>query len=975
MLKLVDIKKTYVMGDTKVEALKGLSINFRRNEFVSILGPSGCGKTTLLNIIGGLDKYTSGDLIINGVSTKEFNDRNWDVYRNHRIGFIFQSYNLIPHQTILENVELALTIAGMGKQERLEKAQNALDRVGLAGQYHKRPNQLSGGQCQRVAIARALVNEPEILLADEPTGALDTVTSKQIMDLIKEISKEKLVIMVTHNPDLAEEYSTRIVRLLDGQINSDSNPCSDEVETTEIVVDDEETKIKEKAKMSFWTAFKLSGRNLLSKFKRTLMVGLAGSIGIIGVSLVLALSSGITDYIDNLQEDMLSGNPITITEQTYDLNGMMSSISSFEVAETVIKNGEVSVNSMLELLAKRQKQMDNLFITNEIDQNYIDYLNAMPKEYIEDIVYGYGIDITNNIYTNLKEKDDSEGLDTSITAIKQIYKSILQQSDNDDVKDASSAITMLSQPMSQAISNENYIKEQYDFLAGHMATKADEIMLVVDKNRRITDLTLAELGYYSQESFINFAFGAFDNTLGAKIKKLREEKNLNIDELAALINDNNIAKYENNEMIPSDATKEALATALGVSVDEFNGNFYDQNISFQDSFTYEELMNKKFTYYPNDVIYKSYTPSFADSWSFVNFEYQPYKNDDFTDGLELKVVGILQPKDDVNYGTLTTGFYYTPALTDYILEKNLNSEIAKFLKEHDEVIQSGAIPYTGVGGVTTTIYKGVAYHYNFNFNGESFENQTGLVGSASMMSIMGDMFGSLMDNLGGGGSSSSQGSNVSDIYTLSLRNVGGNDLANSIAIYPVDFDQKQFVLEYLDKWNEEGNLIYTVDGKDITVSERSKITYTDTLSIVIKMVSTMINIVTYALVAFTAISLVVSTVMIGIITYVSVVERIKEIGVIRSLGGRKKDVAHLFNAETFIIGGVAGVLGIVITYLISLLANLILGGLTGVYTIVSLKWYHAVVMITISILLTLISGLFPARSAAKMDPVNALRTE
>ncbi len=941
MLKLVNITKTYVMGDTKVEALKGITINFRKNEFVSILGPSGCGKTTLLNIIGGLDKYTSGDLVINGVSTKKFNDHNWDVYRNHRIGFIFQSYNLIPHQTILENVELALTIAGMGKQERVEKAKKALDRVGLEGLYNKKPNQLSGGQCQRVAIARALVNEPEILLADEPTGALDTVTSKQIMDLVKEISKEKLVIMVTHNPDIAEEYSTRIVRLLDGLINDDSNPCSNEEEKEDlkdelgaknIQISNEEQKLNatvypnlqettnhkindktvdEKAKMSFWTAFKLSARNLLSKFKRTLMVGLAGSIGIIGVSLVLGLSSGITDYIDNLQEDMLSGNPITITEQTYDLNGMMSSISSFEVAETVIKNGEVSVNSMLELLAERQKQMDNLFITNEIDQNYINYLNAMPKEYIEDIVYGYGIDITNNIYTDLKEDDNSESVETSITAIKQIYKSMLQQSDNENVKDASSAITMLSQPMSQAISNESYIKEQYDFLAGRMATKADEIMLVVDKHRRITDLTLAELGYYSEQSFINFAFGTFGS------------------------------------------------------------NLYDENMPFKQSFTYEELMNKKFTYYPNDVVYKAYTPSLMNmSWYGVKFEYQAYKTDSFTDGLELKVVGILQPKDEVNYGTLTTGFYYTPALTNYILEKNLNSEIANYLKGNNETIESVAMQINN-----DIMYSGVAYHYNFKLNGETFENQTGLVGSASMMSLMGDMFSSFMGGLGGGSGETTQGGNISDILTLSLRNVGGNDLANSIAIYPVDFEQKQFVLEYLDKWNEEGSLVYTVDGKDVTVSERSNITYTDTLSIVIKMVSTMINIVTYALVAFTAISLVVSTVMIGIITYVSVVERIKEIGVIRSLGGRKKDVAHLFNAETFIIGAVAGIIGIVITYLISLVANLILGNLTGVYTIVSLKWYQAVIMIVISVLLTLVSGLFPARSAARMDPVNALRTE
>ncbi len=944
MLKLVDVSKTYVMGDSKVEALKGISIIFRKNEFVSILGPSGCGKTTLLNIIGGLDKYTSGDLVINSVSTKKFTDRNWDVYRNHRIGFIFQSYNLIPHQTILENVELALTIAGMGKEERVDKAKKALDRVGLKDQYSKKPNQLSGGQCQRVAIARALVNEPEILLADEPTGALDTVTSKQIMDLIKEISAEKLVIMVTHNPDLATEYSTRIVRLLDGQISDDSNPCSAQEENKEYQEELEEKKVilkkqkenlnievksqigkakkdtnkkaDETAKMSFMTAFKLSFRNLISKIKRTLMVGLAGSIGIIGVSLVLALSSGINDYIDNMQEDMLSGNPITITEQTYDINGIMGSISSFEVAEKVLKDGEVSVNSMLELLAERQKQMKNLFVTNEIDQNYIDYLNAMPKEYIEDIVFGYGIDITNNLYTTLKEDDNSEEIELSVTAIKQIYKSMLEQNENSEVREASSAITMLSQPMSQAISNENYINEQYDFLAGRMAKEANEIMLVVDKNRRITDLTLAELGYYAQKPFMNYAFKVFDSDL------------------------------------------------------------YDENIGLPQSFTYEELMNKTFTYYPNDIIYQKYTPSLMDvSWYGVNFEYQAYKNENFTDGLELKVVGILQPKDSVNYGTLTTGFYYTPALTKYILEKNINSEIVTFLNDHDDTIQSMAVQTKNpFDNSDITTYTGVAYHYHFNLNGETFENQTGLVGSASMMSVMGDMFSSFL----GGGSSNpnvSSGTNITNIATLTRRNVGGDDLANSIAIYPVDFEQKQYILEYLDKWNDESPLEFNLNGQTITVNDRSKITYTDTLSIVIAMVSTMIDVVTYALVAFTAISLVVSTVMISIITYVSVVERVKEIGVIRSLGGRKKDVAHLFNAETFIIGLMAGLIGIGITYLISLVANLILGGLIGIYTLASLKWYQAIVMVLISIFLTLISGLFPARSAAKMDPVNALRTE
>ena len=894
MLKLVNVVKTYVMGDSKVEALKGISVNFRKNEFVSILGPSGCGKTTLLNIIGGLDKYTVGDLVINGISTKKFSDRDWDVYRNHRIGFIFQSYNLIPHQTILENVELALTIAGMGKNERLEKARMVLDRVGLAGQYNKKPNQLSGGQCQRVAIARALVNDPEILLADEPTGALDTVTSVQIMDLIKEISKEKLVIMVTHNPELAEKYSTRIVRLLDGIINDDSNPCSDEEEEKELTRNDD-LEVTEKAKMSFWTAFKLSSRNLLSKFKRTLMVGLAGSIGIIGVSLVLALSSGISGYIDDMQEDMLSGNPITITEQAYDLNAMIGSLSNFEQAEIVVKNGFVGINSMLELLAKRAETMNSIMVTNEINEDYVNYIKAMPKEYVEDISYGYGIDISNNIYIDFASKKGGDAQKTSLTAIKQIYKALLSET---EFKEAVSAISTLSQPISQSLSSEEYILSQYKLLNGKMATEKNEIMIVIDKNSLITDLTLAQLGYYSQDEFLNMAFKAFKSD-------------------------------------------------------------YDETL-IKEEFSYEELLNKTFTWYPNDSIFiknKSSIPEIVQTWPF---SYKYKVDDTFSDGLELKVVGILQPNDDINYGSLSTGFYYTSALTDYILEVNKNSEIASYIRDD----LNGESINSMIGTMTGGQAVGITYQYEYVFEGEN-KTGTGFVGSTSLASLMNDMMGSMV-----GGDS---GSDIPEIYTLSLRNVGGNDLANSISIYPIDFNIKKQVLDYLDAWNNDGDII--LNGITLTKEDRVNITYMDTLSIVISMINTMINIVTTALVAFTAISLIVSTVMIGIITYVSVVERIKEIGVIRSLGGRKKDVAHLFNAETFIIGLVAGLLGIGITYLIGFIANMIIGGITGIYTLVSLKWYQAIIMVTISVLLTLISGLFPSRSAAKMDPVNALRTE
>ena len=647
--------------------------------------------------------------------------------------------------------------------------------------------------------------------------------------------------------------------------------------------------------MSFWTAFKLSSRNLLSKFKRTLMVGLAGSIGIIGVSLVLALSSGISGYIDDMQEDMLSGNPITITEQAYDLNAMIGSLSNFEQAEIVVKNGFVGINSMLELLAKRAETMNSIMVTNEINEDYVNYIKAMPKEYVEDISYGYGIDISNNIYTDFASKKGGDAQKTSLTAIKQIYKALLSET---EFKEAVSAISTLSQPISQSLSSEEYILSQYKLLNGKMATEKNEIMIVIDKNSLITDLTLAQLGYYSQDEFLNMAFKAFKSD-------------------------------------------------------------YDETL-IKEEFSYEELLNKTFTWYPNDSIFiknKSSIPEIVQTWPF---SYKYKVDDTFSDGLELKVVGILQPNDDINYGSLSTGFYYTSALTDYILEVNKNSEIASYIRDD----LNGESINSMIGTMTGGQAVGITYQYEYVFEGEN-KTGTGFVGSTSLASLMNDMMGSMV-----GGDS---GSDIPEIYTLSLRNVGGNDLANSISIYPIDFNIKKQVLDYLDAWNNDGDII--LNGITLTKEDRVNITYMDTLSIVISMINTMINIVTTALVAFTAISLIVSTVMIGIITYVSVVERIKEIGVIRSLGGRKKDVAHLFNAETFIIGLVAGLLGIGITYLIGFIANMIIGGITGIYTLVSLKWYQAIIMVTISVLLTLISGLFPSRSAAKMDPVNALRTE
>lgn len=896
LLTLVNIKKDYQLGNSQdvVHALKGISINFRYNEFVSILGPSGCGKTTLLNIIGGLDKYTDGDLIIEGLSTKKYKDRDWDIYRNHRIGFIFQSYNLIPHQTILENVELALTIAGLSKKERVEKARQVIDRVGLAGLYNKRPNQLSGGQCQRVAIARALVNEPDILLADEPTGALDTKTSKQIMDLIKEISNEKLVIMVTHNPDIANEYSTRIINLLDGNIINDSDPY----EATVIEVDKNEITEKQKAKMSFMTAFRLSLRNLLSKLKRTILVCVAGSIGIVGVSTVLAISAGVHNYIDSIQDDLLSGNPITITQDALDLQGMLSDTSDLEKAEIIQEAGYVKVNSYIEGIIKRANAFNSYQIKNDINQDYLDYLNEMPKSAYNSILIDYGLDLTNNIYTDWKYTQNSEKETMSLSSIITMYTEVLK---NTEFGDYSGYVGQVVDNIRLAPDNNDYILSQYDVLDGKIANNKDEIMLVVNRNRQLNDIVLAQLGYYSQEEFLNLVF-----------------------------------KAANTENYKQEADKE--------------------------KFSYSELLGKSFTYYPNDVIFnKSSSP-------LNPFTYNPYVEDTFKDGVSLKVVGILQPKEDISYGCLTSGLYFTKQLSDYIQSINKNSEIVNYMNENDlDTISSGKFTYTDPNtNQTVNINSGIIYYYDYYFEGVKYTNKVGFVGKTSMYSAFYQMMSQYF-----GGEGQTNGS--SEIYSISLNHLGGSDIPTMISIYPVSFNEKYLVTEYLDKWNGKDDL--TVKGKVLKADERNNIKYTDTLEIIISMINTMINIVTYALIAFTALSLLVSTVMIGIITYVSVVERVKEIGVIRSLGGRKRDVSHLFNAETFIIGLISGVFGILFTLFLSVIINLIIGHVAGIYTIAALRLKDAIIMIIVSIILTLISGLIPAKAAANKNPVDALRTE
>lgn len=894
MLKLENLSKDYKVAGGVVHALKNLNISFREKEFVSILGPSGCGKTTLLNIIGGLDHATKGKLYIDGICTDQFKDRDWDTYRNQRIGFVFQSYNLIPQQTIQENVELALTIGGIKKEERQRRAREMLDKVGLQGQYKKKPNQLSGGQCQRVAIARALINNPEILLADEPTGALDTKTSLQVLDLLKEVAKDRLVIMVTHNPDLAKKYSTRIVRLLDGEIIEDSNPYSYKEE-------EHETKKplpERKSRLSFFSAFKLSAQNLRAKIKRTAMVCFAGSIGIIGVGAVLSVSSGVQNYINGLQNDMISGNPIAIDEETMNLQALFDGSISFSQGSEIIKDntedGVIQVDNVVQQLINMFGDVKNLGIQNDITDDYLAFVQDMPEDWYNAIAYYYGENISNNLYTDvIVDVGNSSGdgyteqeKTISLSSIVNMYTKMLELTDG---ADAAPYVPIAAYSFKQLPNNNDFIAGQYDFVSdpetSYLPTKENEILLVLSNDGMVNDLFLGQYGYYSQDQFFNRVYEALEDP------------------------------------------------------------HYDPSID-KDTFTPDELLNKTFYYYPNDAIYSMNIP--AQGEQSLTFAYKNEVDSSFTrEPLELKITGIVQPKEGVNYGCLKAGFYFTPAFSQKFRNDNYNSLVANVLR------LLGIDTYTSVIQPDTTPNFGLFYNQDFYFNGKTYTDQLSSVGTPMIMASI-------------------QQSGVK-ITTLTLRELGGMNTPSGIEVYAKDFTYKDRITSYLDKWN--GDETITVNGKELTGDQRSDIVYTDNMAIVMSLIGNMIDIVTFALVAFTALSLVVSTVMIAIITYVSVIERVKEIGVIRSLGGRKIDVSNLFNAETFIIGGISGVIGIAITYIIELIINVIVGSFTGIFTIAALPWYLALVLILVSILLTLVSGVIPARLAAKKDPVEALRSE
>lgn len=895
MLELNDIKKDYVSGSTTVSALKGINLRFRDCEFVSILGQSGCGKTTMLNIIGGLDKYTSGDLKINGVSTKNYKDRDWDFYRNNSIGFVFQSYNLIPHQTVLSNVELALTLSGVSKAERKKRAIEALEKVGLGEQIHKKPNQMSGGQMQRVAIARALVNNPDILLADEPTGALDTETSIQIMELLKEISKDRLIIMVTHNPELAKDYSTRIVRLLDGVITDDSDPYSLEdmeadikaKEAVKVKASEKKNKKsgkKQKTSMSFFTALSLSFNNLMTKKTRTILTAFAGSIGIIGIAMILSISNGIQLYIDRVQRDTLSSYPITLQAESIDISSMVTSMTgNSDSAEHEDKTKIYSNDIMGDMINTMVKEVKS----NNLSEfkKYIENGGSDIKSYVSDIQYSY--DVPLNIYM----KDTSNGVEqlNPSTMFDSIYGEGATSTSSAMSSGMGMGMFSNSSVWNQLLGNQQVLDEQYDVLAGHWPENYNEVVLVTDKNNEVDDYTLYSLGLKDPEEV---------RTL---FKKMMVGES-----------------YETEKDI---------------------------------SYTFDEILDTEFKLVMPTDMYK---------YNDVTGTWDDYSKDDkymtnvVNNGTDIKVCGIIRPNDDAVSTSISSGIGYTAKLTEYIIEEVKNSEIAKAQLADTSVDVFTGVPFDNDRNTEITMDDVNAYMATLSPE-ESAQMQAMTSGMSDDQILQ--LFSA---SLKARTTDATLDSNKSKLGITDL------DTPSQIDIYATDFDSKEKVQNIIKDYNK----LQQDDGK-----EENVINYTDYVGIMMSSVSTIINAISYVLIAFVAISLIVSSIMIGIITYISVLERTKEIGVLRSIGASKKDVSRIFNAETLIEGFVSGALGIVVTLLLCIPANALIKHLTDISNVAQLPVAGGVILIIISMLLTFIAGLIPAKLAAKKDPVVALRSE
>lgn len=857
MLELKNITKDYKSANETVHALKGITLSFRENEFVSVLGQSGCGKTTLLNIIGGLDQYTSGDLIINGRSTKDFKSRDWDDYRNHSIGFVFQSYNLIPHQNVLSNVELALTLSGVSKEERRKRARDVLEKVGLSDQLYKKPNQMSGGQMQRVAIARALVNDPDILLADEPTGALDSATSIQIMELLHEIAKEKLVIMVTHNPQLAADYSTRIIRLLDGEVVDDSRPY-------------QETMTEANAKsggrhpsMSFRTALSLSLNNLMTKKARTFLTAFAGSIGIIGIALIMSLSNGVQSYIDSVEKDTLSSYPITIEDSAMDISAMMETMMGLQKDDAQHKDDSIypkaMISDMLETMSDKMEK-NNLKAFKE----YLDSEDAKISEHAKAVEYGY--DLTLNVYNEnsdygLVQISPNHLLDElGFSAMNQFSESFM-----------GSMSTSQNEVWNKLPDDEGLREEEYDLIEGSWPKEYNEVVLAVDENREITDYALYSLGLLDQQEVID-SFRSLQNGGKASLSEAR-------------------------------------------------------------SYTPQEILGMEFKLVMNCDLYRNVNGLWIDMSDDEDFVKEAVQN-----GETMKVVGIISPKEDSSKRE-TGGVYYTSMLQDHVISYCENSKIVKQQKAHPDI----------------NVFTQNAFNSDKDFD----------IGSLSAQQQM-QMASMSQEELAAFMADYSENKNAT--YESNLKRMGAVDLRvpSSINIYARSFEDKEEIAALIAEYNE----LQQKNGNDANV-----ITYSDMVGMMMESVTTIVDMISYVLMAFVSVSLIVSSIMIGIITYISVLERTKEIGILRAIGASKKDISRVFNAEAFIIGLISGVLGIGVTLLLNLPISVIVEQLTGVADIAKLPMSGGIVLVIISLLLTTIAGLIPSRIASKKDPVEALRSE
>ena len=853
MLELKNIKKTYKTTSGNVHALKGIDLKFRKAEFVSILGESGCGKTTLLNIIGGLDRYTSGDLIINGKSTKKFTDRDWDSYRNYSIGFIFQSYNLIGHQTILSNVELALTISGVSKEERKKRAIEALKQVGLKDKMNYKPGELSGGQMQRVAIARALVNNPDIILADEPTGALDSKTSIDVMEILKKVSKDKLVIMVTHNDNLAEKYSDRIIKILDGKITADSKPLK------------KEEKYKEfrygKTIMHYKTALSLSFNNLLTKKGRTILTAFAGSIGIIGIALIISISSGVQGYIDKIEEDTVSNYPIVIEKSSLDLGSLMKAMMDDSGKKNKEKNKIYSkkiMDQMINIMSAKSK-------TNNLEK-FKQYLEKNKKisNNSNAIMYSYNLNI--NLY-----KDSDEIYKVNPSDVMEVIGM------GDMLKAQESAEEMFGTSMNMGtntnifvkmIDNKELLKTQYDILEGKLPEKYNEVVLITTKDNEIADYVLYNLGILDKN-------------------ELKE----------------NIKKAENGEKVK------------------------DKQYEYE----YKDFINKEYKILLNSDYYKK------QGNIYVNVE----KNDDFIkeklkDAEKIKIVGVIKPKENMTTQDETGSVGYTKELEEHIINKTNESEIVKYQKENPN----------------TNIFTGTDFpKENEEFDMNNLTDQQ----KYSLMNLSPDEITSMME---------AYKDSMDASLEKNLEKLGSVDIEkpSTISIYPKDFNSKENINKIIDKYNKKQK-------------EENKITYSDIIGIMISSVSQIVNTISYVLIAFVAVSLIVSSIMIGIITYISVLERTKEIGILRSIGVSKKDITRIFSAETLIIGLISGLIGIGLTVILTFPINHVIHKVTGVVVKTYLPVPAAIILIIISIILTRIGGKIPSKMASKQDPVIALRSE